>query len=201
MSRDISIGEIEKRIHASAYGTMFITADFRDIASCGAANRALQRLAEEGTIRRVLRGIYEYPRYSELLQEYVAPSPDAAAHALARSFGWTIVPCGDIALNSLGLSTQVPAVQLYVSDGPYKTYPFGSGTLQFKHTASRELKRVSYKTALTIQALKTLGEERCSDAMLARIARNLTKQEKQTLLAEAQYTTAWIYDAIKKICK
>ena len=36
--------------------------------------------------------------------------PDAVAKALARSYYWTIAPCGNTALNLLGLSAQVTAV-------------------------------------------------------------------------------------------
>lgn len=201
MSRDVSIKTIEERITASAPGTVFITSDFIDVASSDTANRTLQRLGKAGFIRRVMRGIYEFPEYSDFLKEYVAPSPDKVAHALARNFGWTIVPSGDTALNRMGLSTQVPATWLYVSDGPYKEYSYGAVTLNFKHTSNKELARISYKTALTIQALKAFGQDRITDGITQNIASVLTKEEKQTMLAEAKYTTAWIYDAIKRICK
>ena len=49
-----------------------------------------------------MRGVFYKPKYSKLLDEYIAPSPDAVAHALARNYGWTIFPCGDTALNLLG---------------------------------------------------------------------------------------------------
>ena len=42
--------------------------------------------------------------------------------ALAHSYHWTIAPCGNTALNLLGLSTQVTAVWSYISNEPYKTY-------------------------------------------------------------------------------
>ena len=43
-------------------------------------------------------------------------------HALAHSYHWTIAPCGNTALNLLGLSTQVTAIWSYISDEHYKTY-------------------------------------------------------------------------------
>ena len=51
--------------------------------------------------------------------------------ALARSYHWTIAPCGNTALNLLGLSTQVTVVWSYISDGPYKTYELNSTKLEF----------------------------------------------------------------------
>lgn len=94
-----------------------MTSDFTDLVFSDAANRAFLRLEEAGLIRRILFCVYEYLDYNEFLDEYVEPSPDMIAHALAKKFGWTIVACGDTALKLLGISTQVPAVWLYVSDG------------------------------------------------------------------------------------
>ena len=93
-------------------------------------------MAETGSIRRILRGVYDRPRYIELLQEWAAPKMEEAAKAIARNFGWTIVPCGDTVLNLLGLSTQVPAVWSYISNGPYRSYQIGKTDLEFKHAAN-----------------------------------------------------------------
>jgi hypothetical protein len=64
-------------------------------------------------IRRIFDGVYEKPIYSALLQAYVPANPETVAYALARNYHWTISPCGDVALNKLGLSTQVPVVWSY----------------------------------------------------------------------------------------
>lgn len=200
MKRNISLNQIEERIRNSQKGTIFITSDFMDLASSDAANRALLRLEEAGLIRRVLFGVYEYPEYNEFLEEFIAPSPDKVARALARKFGWTIVACGDTALNLLGLSTQVPSVWLYVSDGTYKEYTYGNTTIKFKRTTNKEISKLSPKTALVIQAIKALGKENITDEIIGKIASIMTKEEKATMFAEAKYATSWIYDIIKTIC-
>lgn len=200
MKRTISISQIEERIRNSPKGTIFLTSDFTDLASSDAANRALLRLEEAGLIRRILFGVYEYPDYNEFLDEYVEPSPDMVARALARKFGWTIVPSGDTALNMLGLSTQVPAVWLYVSDGTYKEYTYGNTVIRFKRTTNKEISKISYKTALIIQAVKALGKENITDEIKNKIASTMIGEEKATMFAEAKYATSWIYDIIKDIC-
>ena len=98
------------------------------------------RLVNAGTLKRILQGIYEKPKYSKLLDEYVAADPNAIAKALARCYHWTIAPCGNTALNLLGLSTQVTAVWSYISDGPYKAYEWNSTKLEFKHRTNKEIK-------------------------------------------------------------
>lgn len=200
MKRNISLSQIEERIRNSPKGTIFLTSDFIDLASSDAANRALLRLEETGLIRRILFGIYEYPEYNEFLNEYIEAAPDKVARALARKFGWTIVPCGDTALNMLGLSTQVPAVWLYVSDGTYKEYTYGNTIIRFKRTTNKEISKLSYKTALVIQALKALGKENITPEIINKIATTTTKAEKKAMFAEAKYATSWIYDKIKEIC-
>jgi len=201
MNREVYLDKIENKIVSSEKGSIFVTSDFSDIANIDAINKALSRLTQDNVVRRILRGVYEYPEYNDFLKEFVAPSPDKVAHALARNYGWTIVPCGDTALNLLGLSTQVPAVWSYVSDGNYKEYTFDKITIKFKRTTNKEISKITYKTALVIQALKALGKEKIDDDAIAKISNGLKIGEKQKMLTEAKYATAWIYETIKLICK
>ncbi len=200
MKRNISQKQIEERICNSPRGTIFLTSDFTDLASSDAANKALLRLEEAGLVRRILFGVYEYPEYNDFLGEYIEPAPDKVAHALARKFGWTIVPGGDTALNMLGLSAQVPAVWLYVSDGTYREYSYGHTIIKFKRTTNKEISKISYKTALVIQAIKALGKEAVTTEIISKIKSSTTNEEKNLMFTEAKYATSWIYDIIKEIC-
>lgn len=201
MKRPDYLNQIRSIIEASEDGSVFVSTDFTDITDKKTVNMGLIRLAEEGVIKKILFGVYYKPEFSKLLGEAVAPSPNKVAHALARNFGWTIVPCGDTALNLLGLSTQVPSQWIYVSDGAYKEYSFDNTTIKFKRTTNKEISKVSYKTALTIQALKALGKDNVTDAVIARLKKALTEQEKTNMLAEARSATSWVYELIKVICK
>ena len=200
MEKQTNLSIIRERIRQSEYGMVYVAVDFVDICDKTNINAYLARLAEEGLIRRVMRGVYYKAEYNEMLGEYVTPAVDNVAQALARNFGWTIVPCGDAALNILGLSTQVPATYVYVSDGTYKEYTFHNITIQFKRTTNREVSKLSYKTALIIQALKALGKDRIDDSIITRLQSILAAEEKAIMLLEAKTATAWIYDYIKQIC-
>ena len=201
MDRPDYLNEIRNRIKAEKYGSVFVATDFADIAENVKIGVCLSRLEEEKTLLRIMRGVYYKPEYSNLLGEYIAPAPDAVAHAIARNFGWTIVPCGDTALNLLGLSKQVPAVWSYVSDGAYKEYSFDSTTIKFKRTTNKEISKLSPKTALVIQAIKALGKEHVTDGIIEKIRSETSACERTTMLKEAQYATAWIYGIIKVICR
>lgn len=140
--------------------------------------RNLNRLTQAGTLRRILRDVYEKPEYSEMLKEYVAADPEAVAKALARNYHWTIAPCGNTALNPLGLSAQVTAVWSYISDGPYKTYSWNNTKLEFKHRTNKEITGLSYMTILVIQALKTLGRENVTSKTVRVLQSRLSDDDK-----------------------
>ena len=201
MKRPDDLNQIRGNIEKAENGSVFVSTDFTDITDKKTVNMGLIRLADEGLIKKILFGVYYKPEFSKLLGETVAPSPNKVAHALARNFGWTIVPCGDTALNLLGLSTQVPSQWVYVSDGAYKEYTFDNTTIKFKRTTNKEISKVSYKTALTIQALKALGKENITEQVILRLKKILTDEEKEKMLAESKSATAWVLELIKIICK
>lgn len=191
--------QIQERIDNAAEGTVFVSSDFADIADTETIRRNLNRLTQAGVVRRILKGVYEKPEYSEMLKEYVAADPDAVAKALARSYRWTIAPCGNTALNLLGLSTQVTAVWSYISDGPYKTYEWNSTRLEFKHRTNKEITGLSDMTTLVIQALKTLGKTNVNSQTVQLLQARLTDIDKAAMLKEAAQSTDWVYDTIRKI--
>ena len=198
--RKIYSTKITNYIDGLGCDAVFIAKDFLDIAEYESVRKALNRLADSGKIQKIMQGVYYRPRFSELLQEYEAPSPHQVALAIARKFNWNIAPSGTTALNMLGLSTQVSAKWSYISDGPYANYEIGNITLEFKRRNNKEITGMSYKTALIIQALKALGKERVDSFALEKIKRNLSEKEMQTLLEEAKPAPAWIYQSIGLVC-
>lgn len=201
MERPAILSQIKNDIQKAEVGTVFVPIDFALLTDKKTASVCLTRLETEKIVSKIMRGVYYKPEYNDFLGEYVAPEPDAVAHALARNYGWTIVPCGDTSLNLLGLSTQIPAAWVYVSDGNYKEYTYEQTTIKFKRTTNKEISRLSYKTALVVQALKALGKDNVDDAVLTKLKNNLTDSEKRALLTEAKAATSWIYEYIKLICR
>lgn len=199
MANGIS-SEIKKRIELAEPGTVFMTSDFTDIATTTTARKCLGRLVEEKKIRRIMDGVYEKPVYSNLLKEYLPANPDTIAYAIAKSFRWTIAPCGDVALNKLGLSTQVPVVWSYISDGPYRKFSWDNITISFKHRANREISFMSETTTLVVEALKTLGKERVDDSIIVSLKNKLPDDAKAKMLIEATGVSEWIYAVIRKVC-
>ena len=107
MARPDILNQVRVRIEQAKPGDIFIPADFSDLGEACKITMCLSRLLKEGTLEKVKRGIYMKPRFSKLLNCSVPPREDAVAKAIARNYGWTIIPFGDTALNRLGLSTQL----------------------------------------------------------------------------------------------
>lgn len=192
--------EIKNRIEDMTPGDIMMTSDFADLSSITTIRKCLGRLADDGIIRRVFDGVYEKPKYSKLLMEYMPTDPEKVAYALAKTYHWTIAPCGDIALNKLGLTTQVPAVWSYVSDGPYRDFTWDNIQLRFKHKTNREISMLSEQTVLVIEAIRALGKERITEDIIVQLQNKLPDSDKAIILTEATTCSEWIYETIRKVC-
>lgn len=200
MQKNSIATRIYDRIKTTGHDEAYIVNDFLDLGDYHAVRKALLRLEEAGKIRKIGRGVYYDPRYSQLIDEFEAPSPNKVAEALSRKFNWTIAPCGNTALNRLGLSTQVPAQWSYISDGPYYKFQIGSIAIEFKRRNNREISKVSRQTATIIQALKAIGKDNVTDKHLDIIKRRLSANEKALILKEGKQASVWVYGMIKRIC-
>ncbi|HGA0945774.1 TPA: DUF6088 family protein [Streptococcus agalactiae] len=193
--------KISNKINNFDSHKVFFANDFLDIASNATVRQILKRLADEDKIKRVIDGFYYNPKYSELIGEYEAVSIHELALAIARKYNWNIAPYNSIALNLLGLSTQVPTHYKYISSGRYKEYKIGDTILEFKKVNPGEIANMSLKTATVIQAIKSLGKENIDDQVIQKIRENLTEKEKLDLMNESKSVPSWIYEVIREICE
>jgi len=193
--------KINSRIYGNGRGWVFSQADFADLGARSTIDSALHRREHEGVIRRVIRGIYDYPRTSKALGGPTSPNIDQVAHALARKFAWRIQPDGATAQNLLGLSTQVPARAVYLSDGPDRSYAVGRTKLAFKHTALKEAGFKLRESRLIVQALRAFGEGRITPKVIAQIRGQFASSLRQQILHDTKTATGWVYAAIQEIAK
>ena len=193
--------KLVSRIYGHQRGWAFSKNDFLDLGSDAAIRKALSRLETKGIVRRVLRGVYDYPRISSLLNETMGSDLDVLASAIARKSGWRIQPSENTALNLLGLSTQVPAKSIYLSDGPSKSYELGNRPLIFKKRALRESGFKHKESELVVQALKALGRD-CIDSQICRtLSEKWTPDFWQKILRDTRTAPAWVCDIIRTITK
>ena len=193
--------EIKNRIDKADSGSIFVTSDFTDLTSSTTARKCLGRLVEANIIYRVMDGVYEKRKYSHLLKEYIPTNPDSVAKAIAKHYHWTISPSGDVALNKLGLSTQVPVVWSYISDGPYRDYKYGEITIVFKHRANRNISNLSSISIMYIEALKVIGKERIDERIINVLKNNISLEDKIVIMMETRNSPEWIREITRKVCE
>jgi len=191
--------QIATRIKRFEKGKAFSAKDFLDIASRAMTDMTLAALARQGTIRRVRRGLYDVPKINPTLGGELTPDIDEAARAIARRQRWKIVPDGAWAANLLGLSTQVPAKIVYLTDGPNKEIPIGRRVIHLKHARPKTLAGLEGKSALVVQALRHLGKERLESSEMERLRALLSPAEKRKLVRDTRFSVDWIYEIAKNL--
>lgn len=165
-------------------------------------DNVLSDLVKAKKIRRVSRGIYDYPKYSELLQKELSPDIEQVARAIGRKFNWRIEVSGESALNILNLSTQIQAKYIYLSDGPNKSYKlFNDVEIEFKKSVLKDIGFRYKESSLIVQALKSLGKEHITDEIIEIIKEQIEPKMYEKILKDTQSTTVWVYEIIKQICK
>lgn len=193
--------KILERILRKGRGFVMTNRDFWDIAKPASVDWCLYRLKDRKVIRPVLRGIYDYPKFSELLQEEMAPDLAGVVQAIARKNQWHIQISGSAALNFLGLSTQIPMATVYYSDGPNRSFKVGNRILQFKHMLLKESKIASPRSEMIVRAIGELGAEHTTPAVLEILKKQTTPQKRKKLLAETRFIRGWIREKIEHLCK
>ena len=156
-------------------GWAFSSSDLSNRFARQQIDNALSDFTEASKIRRITRGLYDYPRFSDLLQKTLSPDIDQVANAYARKFNWRIEVSGESVLNQLGLSTQIPAQYIYLSDGPSKSYDVMGVQLNFKKSTLKDIGFKHLESTLIVQALKALGKEHLSAEVFAKIRENFAR--------------------------
>jgi hypothetical protein len=180
-------------------GKVYTSKDLAHLGSRAAIDQTLSRLARDGTLQRLARGLYYYPRTNARLDMVVSPNAEEIADALARQTGSRIAPSGALAANRLGLSTQVPAKHVYLTDGRSREVQVGTQVFAMKHVAPKELPLGNPVSAAVFQALRYLGSDSIDDTVISRLRRRLSTKQRRQLLRDARYTTGWIADIVRKI--
>ena len=196
MSRKKSPDSIEcsifSRIKRWGRGTIVLPAQFFDLGSREAIDLTLHRLTKAGEIRRIARGVYDYPRTHPKMG-LLAPEPDKVAQAIADRDQTKIQPSGAYAANLLGLSEQVPARLVYLTDGTARTITIGKMTIQLRNTTQRNMATAGRLSGLVIQAFRHLGKQHITPARIQGLKQRIPLKERKTLLKDLKFAPVWMH--------
>lgn len=193
-----------QRIRGKGRGSVFVPADFLDAgwASRVAVDASLGRLVDGGTIRRISRGVYDFPKSSRFGPR--SPSPDAVASAVARSTNETVVVSDAAAAHALGVSTQVPAQAVYLTTGTNRTIrvDLGDGKgfdVRFRRVSPSRMLGGNTKAGLVLRALRFLGSDGVDDAVIRKLRAALDDEDLHKLQGLRPKATGWMRSVIDSI--
>ena len=196
-----SIGaKVLNRIYGSGRGSIFTPSHFLDLGSRQAIDLALHRLVEKKTLRRLARGLYEYPREHPELGTLL-PDIHKVAKALAGKDRIRLQPAGAYATNLLGLSEQVPAKAVFLTDGPSRTVKIGRQEIQLRHTTPRNMAAADRLSGLLMQAFRHLGREHITPKRMAHLKRTLPAKDRKELIKDLPLAPAWMHPFFRELAE
>jgi len=184
------------RIYGHGRGWVFTPAHFTDLGSRTAVATALKRYKQNGTIRQVARGLYDYPRTDPQLG-VLSPSVDQIVAALELRDAVRLQPSGAYAANLLGLSNQVPMKVVFLTDGPTRKLQVGNRQILLKRTTPRNMGTAGRISGTVIQALRWLGQQHVDDQVTSILKKRLDAKDKAQLLKDIRYAPIWIAQIIR----
>lgn len=189
---------IMKRIRGKGRGWVFTPKHFIDFGSRGSVDVAISRLVQSGLIRRLGRGLYDYPRQHDTLG-VLSPDTVTIADAIATRSGDKLAPSGAAAANSLGLSTQVPARASYATSGRTRVAKAAGRSVTLRHSRAPVLDHASDTANAVLQALAQLGKAQVDADVIRRLATRIDDRALKQLLQARPSMPGWMGDVILKI--
>jgi hypothetical protein len=179
----------------------FFASDFAAYGEGKSVSKALSNLVKKQVLIKLATGIYYYPKIDKKLGLGILyPSLDSVAEAIAKRDKARIVPTGIYALNRLGLSTQVPANYVFLTDGSPRRIKIGDGKgILLKHTAPKNLAFKNDLAMLITFALKEITQENVTQEHLERLKYVLQQAPKEHILQDAKLMPAWVKKLILKL--
>ena len=185
--------QIMSHADGSPEGTLLCPSALLHLGSRAAVDQALSRLTRKGELMRVCQGVYVRPS-----QTRFGPRPPAADKVLASLsalWGETIVPCGGMAANALGLTTQVPVRQVYLTSGPNRKLKLGGLAVELRHAPRWQLVVPHRPAGDAIRALAWLGPEEIEENLGA-IEKKLSSKDFEELAATRAVMPAWLAEPV-----
>lgn len=182
-------------IDAQPEGTLIRGQDLAHLVNRDQASRQLARLAKHGRLLRVARGAYVAVTASRFGP--VPPPVDKVVQSLADITRHAIVRHGTAAANALGLTTQVPLRQVYLTDGRARTLSLGKQIIEIRHAPQWMLVLGDSLAGDVIRALEWLGPDLAEQAV-RKLVGHIGQDDWQVMLGIPHHLPAWMTTAIQR---
>lgn len=189
--------KILEKIKKAKRGSLFYTEDFLSFGNYKAVSKALERLVNSNEVTRVSRGIFAVLEKDPVIGE-VYPSTEEIAESIRKRDKARLIPTGVLALNALGLSTQIPMNLVYLTDGSARAIKLGKRSIVFKKASPKNLAAIGRISGLAIQALKEIGKDNVTEQESEIIISHLKKEEPYRLEHDIKLAPEWIRIIMRK---
>jgi len=191
-------GRILKRIHGRGRGAVFTPMDFLDLGGRDAVDQTLSRLFRNGTIRRLDRGVYDFPALSKRVG-YRSPNQNMVVRSVSARLGARVQRSGAYVANALGLSDHVPARAIFLTDGPNRTIRAGNRDIILRHAGPRNMIGAGSITGDVYQALRFIGKDGINGRIIRILKERLSDNDKHRLSKDAPLLPGWMQSTIQEI--
>ena len=181
-------------------GAVVVPSTFIGLGSRAAVDLALHRLTKKGRLRRLARGIYDNPVAHPDLG-WLWPSAEAIARAIAGRDNIRLQPAGAYAANLLGLTEQVPAKVVFLTDGPTRIVRIGTMVIQIRRTTPRNMAAAGRLSGQVIQAFRHLGKANVTPKRISRLKRTLPATERRALVRDIKLAPSWMHPMLRELAE
>ena len=185
--------QIKSHAAESPEGALLCPSALLHLGSRAAVDQALSRLARKGELMRVCQGVYVRPIQTRFGPR--PPSVEKVLTSLSTLWGETIVPCGGMAANALGLTTQVPIRSVYLTSGPDRNLKLGGLTVELRHAPRWQLAAPRRPAGEVVRALAWLGPKEVEEG-LAAVRSKLSADDLDELAASRAVMPAWMAEPV-----
>lgn len=193
---------INRKIKYMPNGKVFVANDLsNDLDIRNAVEKTLSRLSSSKIIDRVDRGIYQKPKVIKPYNIKTVPSTKDILDAKRKLTGAKFALTGASALYKLGLTTQVPAKDIYLSDKRLSDVKIGKKTIFFKYVDHNKTDGGNNKYNLIFNALEYLGKDEVTNNTIIKIAQDLTSKDINLLQKYMIHRKLWTQKVCDQIIK
>ena len=176
-------------------GGLLSPKEFLHLASRAAVDKTLARLTREGKLLRIARGVYTLPVASRFGDR--PPSTMAVVEGIESASGEVVVANGAAEANALGLTTQVPTREIFLTSGRARMLRLGERTVELKHGSRWQLVLGTRPAGRAVRALSWLGPEQASAALKILHAK-LPSAEWAALRSARAMLPSWMARAVSE---
>jgi hypothetical protein len=114
--------------------------------------------------------------------------------------GASVLPTPAQEANTLGVSTQVPAKNVFrTNGGKTRRVTVGNQTIELRPAAPGQFSQS--EAGPIIQALRFLGEENVTDDIISRLREETTPTQKEAIAREWRTAPGWMHTALREIAR